>query len=52
VIDSGAHIVNMSYGEPTSRPGFGRFMELLQEAVAERGVIFISRRVRTHADIN
>lgn len=40
--DAGANIINMSYGEPTSRPGFGRVIEAARWAALERGVIFIA----------
>lgn len=42
VIENGAHIINMSYGEPTARPAYGRFMELANHVVLQKGVIFIS----------
>ena len=40
--DAGAHIINMSYGEPSSRPGFGRVIEAAKWAALERGVIFVA----------
>jgi tripeptidyl-peptidase-2 len=42
VIDSGAHVINMSYGEPASRTGFGRFLEMAREVSLEKGVLFVS----------
>ena len=39
VADSGAHVINMSYGEPTSRCAVGRFMELARVLILERGII-------------
>lgn len=35
----------MSYGEPSSRPSYGRFMDLLRHVVDERNVTFVSRYV-------
>ena len=31
VIDHGAHLINMSYGEATATPNAGRFIELANE---------------------
>ena len=42
VVDNGAHIINMSYGEPTARCAVGRFMELARTLIVERGVIICS----------
>lgn len=42
VVDNGCHIINMSYGEPTSRPAYGRFMELAKHTVLQKGVVFVS----------
>ena len=36
-------MINMSYGEATSRPDHGRFVELAKEIVHKHGVIFVSR---------
>ncbi|MGA1235400.1 MAG: S8 family serine peptidase [Limisphaerales bacterium] len=38
----GCDIINLSYGEPTTRPNAGSIPELLTELVREDGVIFIS----------
>ncbi|KAK9786061.1 hypothetical protein WJX73_002387 [Symbiochloris irregularis] len=37
-----AHLINMSYGEPTATPNAGRFIELASEIVNKHGVIFVS----------
>jgi len=42
VLDTGAHVVNMSYGEPVVEAGHGRFMEAIEEAVRGRGVVFVT----------
>lgn len=34
VIDHGAHLINMSYGEATTTPNAGRFIDLANEARA------------------
>eukprot|EP00198_Chlamydomonas_reinhardtii_P006605 XP_001695941.1 predicted protein [Chlamydomonas reinhardtii] len=38
----GAHLINMSYGEPTTTPNAGRFIELATELVRKHGVIFVA----------
>lgn len=42
--DTGAHVVNMSYGEPTGahNPAMGRFNELATYLLRETGAIFVS----------
>eukprot|EP01025_Chloroclados_australasicus_P012076 TRINITY_DN154_c0_g3_i1.p1 TRINITY_DN154_c0_g3~~TRINITY_DN154_c0_g3_i1.p1 ORF type:complete len:1355 (+),score=115.99 TRINITY_DN154_c0_g3_i1:491-4066(+) len=35
-------LINMSYGEPTSTPNKGRFIEIAEEAVYRQGIIFVS----------
>jgi hypothetical protein len=35
-------MINMSYGEPTSRPNSGRFIEIATELVNRYGIIFVS----------
>ncbi|CAM6096265.1 unnamed protein product [Calypogeia fissa] len=42
VIENKCDLINMSYGEPTSIPNFGRFIDLATEVVNKHGVIFIS----------
>jgi tripeptidyl-peptidase-2 len=42
VVRNKCDLVNMSYGEPTSRPNGGRLLELLSELVDRHGVIFVS----------
>eukprot|EP00879_Flechtneria_rotunda_P025800 GHRR01027447.1.p1 GENE.GHRR01027447.1~~GHRR01027447.1.p1 ORF type:complete len:207 (+),score=90.66 GHRR01027447.1:586-1206(+) len=37
-----ADIINMSYGEPTTRPDVGRAIEVAAEAVNKHGVIFVA----------
>ncbi|MCO5584159.1 hypothetical protein L7F22_038082 [Adiantum nelumboides] len=41
-IETKCHLINMSYGEPTSAPDYGRFVELANEAVNKHGIIFVS----------
>lgn len=41
-MDAGADIINMSYGEPTTRPDVGRAIEVAAEAVYKAGVIFVA----------
>ncbi|GIL86265.1 hypothetical protein Vretifemale_14673 [Volvox reticuliferus] len=38
----GAHLINMSYGEPTSTPDLGRFISLATELVRNHNVIFVA----------
>ncbi|KAG2491863.1 hypothetical protein HYH03_009817 [Edaphochlamys debaryana] len=38
----GAHLINMSYGEPTTTPNAGRFIELATELVRKHDVIFVA----------
>ncbi|KAG2434097.1 hypothetical protein HXX76_007824 [Chlamydomonas incerta] len=38
----GAHLINMSYGEPTTTPNAGRFIELATELVRKHSVIFVA----------
>jgi len=42
VLDTGAHVVNMSYGEPMTGANQGRFIEAIEEAVRGRGVVFVT----------
>lgn len=42
VLDNHCDLINMSYGEPTSTPNFGRVAELYAEIVQEHDVIFVS----------
>ncbi|KAJ7534844.1 hypothetical protein O6H91_12G006500 [Diphasiastrum complanatum] len=42
VIENSCNLINMSYGEPTSVPDYGRFIELADEVVNKHGVIFVS----------
>ncbi|MEW5301337.1 MAG: hypothetical protein WDW36_004201 [Sanguina aurantia] len=42
VLDHKADVINMSYGEPTSTPNAGRFIDLATEIVNKHGVIFVS----------
>jgi hypothetical protein len=42
VVENGCHLINMSYGEPSARPMYGRFMELAKHTVLEKNVIFVS----------
>ncbi|GLC44539.1 hypothetical protein PLESTB_000062200 [Pleodorina starrii] len=38
----GAHLINMSYGEPTTTPNVGRFISLATELVRNHNVIFVA----------
>lgn len=38
----GAHLINMSYGEPTTSPNAGRFIDLATELVRKHDVIFVA----------
>lgn len=42
VLRNHCDLINMSYGEPTSRPDHGRVVELFSELVHEHGVIFVA----------
>ncbi|KAF6251901.1 subtilase family-domain-containing protein [Scenedesmus sp. NREL 46B-D3] len=42
VMDAGADVINMSYGEPTSRCNVGRAIDIAAEAVHKAGVIFVA----------
>ncbi|KAL2642830.1 hypothetical protein R1flu_010417 [Riccia fluitans] len=42
VIENKCDLINMSYGEPTMMPDYGRFIDLASEVVNKYGVIFIS----------
>lgn len=42
VINSGAQVINMSYGEPGLEYDCGRFMEAIAAAVDQRGVTFVT----------
>lgn len=42
VVENGAHVINMSYGEPTGRPGYGRFMQMAQEVALFYNVVFVA----------
>ncbi|KAK3220701.1 hypothetical protein Dsin_014671 [Dipteronia sinensis] len=35
-------LINMSYGEPTSLPDYGRFVDLVHEVVNKHGLIYVS----------
>lgn len=37
VLNHGADVINMSYGEPTTTPNVGRFIELANEARPAKG---------------
>ena len=43
VIDHGAHLINMSYGEATTTPNAGRFIELANEA--RPSIAFLAQHV-------
>lgn len=43
VIESGCDLINMSYGEPGLWPNRGRFIDLVKNAVREKGILFIGR---------
>lgn len=40
--EAGCDLVNMSYGEKTSSPNYGRFVEAAQALVKKHGMIFVS----------
>jgi tripeptidyl-peptidase II len=42
IVDNGCHLANMSYGEPTSVPNSGRFVELLARLNRRHNVIFVA----------
>ncbi|KAG0562456.1 hypothetical protein M758_9G144800 [Ceratodon purpureus] len=42
VVENKCDLINMSYGEPTSMPNYGRFVQLAEEVVNKHGVIFVS----------
>eukprot|EP00798_Chlamydomonas_sp_ICE-L_P009787 gene9786-7671_t len=42
VLQHKCDLINMSYGEPTTTPNQGRFIELATELVHKHGVIFVS----------
>ncbi|XP_024379679.1 tripeptidyl-peptidase 2 isoform X4 [Physcomitrium patens] len=42
VVETKCDLINMSYGEPTSMPNYGRFIQLAEEVVNKHGVIFVS----------
>lgn len=42
VVENKCDLINMSYGEPTMLPDYGRFVELANEVVNKYGVIFVS----------
>ncbi|XP_024527545.1 tripeptidyl-peptidase 2 [Selaginella moellendorffii] len=42
VIENKCDLINMSYGEPTRFPDYGRFTRLANEVVHKHGVIFVS----------
>ncbi|KAK7343691.1 hypothetical protein VNO77_12634 [Canavalia gladiata] len=41
-VEHKCHLINMSYGEPTSLPDYGRFVDLVNEAVSKHRLIFVS----------
>lgn len=41
VINNKVDLINMSFGEPTSVPNAGRFIQIAKEAVNDHGVIFV-----------
>ncbi len=42
VLQHNAHVINMSYGEATTTPNHGRFVQLASELVHKHGVVFVS----------
>ncbi|KAL0024941.1 hypothetical protein WJX77_004746 [Trebouxia sp. C0004] len=42
VLEHKADLINMSFGEATSTPNYGRFIDLADEVVNKHGVIFVS----------
>lgn len=46
VIDNGCDMINMSYGEGSGAVNVGRFVELANQVVNERNVIFVARYAR------
>ena len=42
IVDNGCHLANMSYGEATSLPNSGRFVEALDRMARRYNVIFVS----------
>eukprot|EP00249_Psilotum_nudum_P018372 c26772_g1_i1 orf=205-4470(+) len=42
VVKHKCHLINMSYGEPTMLPDYGRFVEMANEVVNKHGVVFVS----------
>lgn len=42
VLQHNAHVINMSYGEATTTPNSGRFVELAEELVHKHRVVFVS----------
>eukprot|EP00955_Chlamydomonas_euryale_P015418 165150-Chlamydomonas_euryale.AAC.1 len=42
VLQHKCDLVNMSYGEPTSTPNAGRFIDLANELVFKHGIIFVA----------
>ncbi|KAL0038695.1 hypothetical protein WJX79_003623 [Trebouxia sp. C0005] len=42
VLEHKADLINMSFGEATSTPNYGRFIDLANEVVNKHGVIFVS----------
>lgn len=43
VVDNGCDVINMSYGEASMWPDVGRFVELANDTVNEKGVVFVAR---------
>lgn len=41
-VENKCNLINMSYGEPTSAPDYGRFVDLANEAVNKYGIVFVS----------
>jgi hypothetical protein len=42
VLDNGADLINLSFGEAAAPPNCGRFLEMAAEVVNKHGVIFVS----------
>ncbi|RDX90816.1 Tripeptidyl-peptidase 2, partial [Mucuna pruriens] len=42
VVEHKCDLINMSYGEPTSLPDYGRFVDLVNEVVSKHHLIFVS----------